>query len=79
MEDVGEIFVQRVTDLAKRRRLSVNRLADAAGVSRGYLSDVLRRRHSPTIAVVAAIAMALEVPAYMLLKPQQPAVASGER
>ena len=68
--ELKAVFAQRVTSLAKRRQLSINRLADFAGISRGFLSDVLRCRKAPTLRTIACVADALEVEPWELLKPE---------
>lgn len=55
--------VARVRQLAKAKGLSVNRLADFAGVSRGYLSRLLRAEQSPTLDTLEKLAEALGVEA----------------
>ena len=68
-DELKEVFAKRVTWFAKKRQLSVNRLADFAGISRGFLSDVLRCRKAPTLRTIACVAEALEVEPWELLKP----------
>jgi transcriptional regulator with XRE-family HTH domain len=64
--------VQRIREVARRKGLSVDALADAAEVSRSYLWKVLAGRFSPTIKTVAKIAGALEVdPLELFRKPKQ--------
>lgn len=60
-------FVKRVLAASAERDLSINRLADFAGVSRGYLSELLRGKKTPTLTTVERIAEALEVSACDLL------------
>ena len=67
--ELNAIFAEQVMARAKKRKWSVNRLADFAGVSRGYLSLVLRGKKTPTLRTVAAVATALEVEPWTLLKP----------
>jgi transcriptional regulator with XRE-family HTH domain len=45
----------------RRKKWSVNQLADFAGVGRGYLSELLRGMKSPTVRTLAKIAAALGV------------------
>ena len=70
--DAHAILITRVGTLAKRKALSINRLADAAGISRGYLSGVLRGVHSPSVQTVEKLAMALEVEVWQLFKHADP-------
>ena len=74
--DAHAILIDRIGALAKRKGLSINRLADAAGISRGYLSGVLRRIHSPSVQTVEKIAAGLEVEVWQLFKPAEPAPAA---
>jgi transcriptional regulator with XRE-family HTH domain len=52
---------ERIKELADARGLTINRLADFAGMSRGYLSKLLRGEQSPTVRSLERIAAALEV------------------
>ena len=52
---------KRIKELAEARKLTINRLADFAGMSRGYLSKLLRGEQSPTLRTLERIAVALEV------------------
>lgn len=49
--------------------MSLNRLADFAGISRSQLGRVLRCKQSPTAATLAKIAAALGVATRELLPP----------
>lgn len=51
----------RIRELARRRRWPSNTLADFSDMGRGYLSDVLAGKKSPTVRTLAKIARALEV------------------
>ena len=70
MGEAQAALIENVRKLAKRQRLSMNRLADAAGVSRGALSDILNSVQSPTLTTLEKLAAALGVPAGKLLLPQ---------
>ncbi|MGB8931732.1 MAG: helix-turn-helix transcriptional regulator [Anaeromyxobacteraceae bacterium] len=67
MDDLHKMMVSRVRAAARKKRWSANQLADFAGVSRGYLSDVLTGKKSPTLRTMGKIAGALEVPVRDLL------------
>lgn len=67
MDEVHRKLAARIKALAKRRGWSVNKLADFAVVGRGYLSDVLAGRKSPTVRTLAKLASALEVEVKELL------------
>ena len=45
----------------RRKAWSVNKLADFSGLGRGYLSDVLTAKKSPTVRTLVKIADALEI------------------
>ncbi len=45
----------------KRKRWSLNKLADFSGLGRGYLSDVLAAKKSPTVRTLVKLAEALEI------------------
>lgn len=46
----------------------MNKLADFSGLSRGFLSEVLRGVKSPSLDTVEKIASALDVEAWQLLR-----------
>ena len=77
--DAHAILIARIDELASKHGYSINRLADAAGISRGYLSSVLRGKFSPSVKTLEKLALALNVPAYELLRPARPAVPSAPR
>ncbi len=54
-------MAQRIKELAKRRGLSLNFVADFSGISRGYLSRILSGERNPTLKVIEQIATALKV------------------
>lgn len=54
-------FIARIRALMRQRRWSANKLADFAVVGRGYLSDVLAGKKSPTLRTMVKLARALEV------------------
>jgi transcriptional regulator with XRE-family HTH domain len=45
----------------RRKRWSLNQLADFSGIGRGYLSDVLAAKKSPTVRTLVKLADALEI------------------
>ena len=53
----------------KRKKWSVNQLADFAGMGRGHMSEIVRAKKSPTVRTLAKIAAALEVSVRDLLPP----------
>jgi transcriptional regulator with XRE-family HTH domain len=48
-----------IRDLAKRQKVSLNKLSDFAGISRRQLARVLSGEQSPTVATLEKIAKAL--------------------
>lgn len=56
-----KVVTRSILKLAKKRKWSINLLADFAGISRGYLSILLRGQKSPTLRTLEKIAAALEV------------------
>jgi transcriptional regulator with XRE-family HTH domain len=60
----------KVLQLAKKRGLSMNLLADFAGIGRGSLSDILSCRVSPTLRTLGKVAAALDVEVRDLLAPE---------
>ena len=57
---------RRIRELRTGRSLTLESLAGRAGVTRSFLSTVERGRSNPSIAVLRAIAGALDVPVFML-------------
>ena len=53
----------------KERRWSVNNLADFSGVARGYVSELLNGRKSPTLNTLARLAEGLDVELRDLFAP----------
>jgi transcriptional regulator with XRE-family HTH domain len=67
-----EHFVARVLAEAERQGMSINRLADFAGLSRGYVSELLRVQKVPTLTTVEKLAEALQVtPCELLCRDSQ--------
>lgn len=61
MDATHRHLASRVRALAKKRGWSMNQLADFAVVGRGYLSEVLAGRKSPSLRTLVKLAGALEV------------------
>jgi transcriptional regulator with XRE-family HTH domain len=66
------IFADRVREAAAAKGLSINRLADFAGLSRGFVSEMLRGQKVPSLETVERIASALEVEPWRLLRDEKP-------
>lgn len=67
MDDLHKLTVARIRAAARKKRWSANQLADFAGLGRGYLSEVLACKKSPTLRTLGKIAGALEVSVRSLL------------
>jgi len=58
---VGQRVSGRIKAFIKQRKTTAEQVAFIAGISKSYLSAILRCKKSPTIRVLAKIAEALEV------------------
>lgn len=67
-DDLAPSVGANLRDLRQQKRLSLDRLAAASGVSRAMLSQIELGRSAPTINVLWKIARALEVPFAALLR-----------
>lgn len=67
MDAVHRQMASRIRQLAKKRKLTANRLADFSGLGRGFLSNILTGKKSPSLRTLAKIAAALDVPVRELL------------
>lgn len=67
MEDVHDTLVRQIRKMARSQRLSMNRLADMAGMGRGGLSGIMNKTQSPTLNTLKKLAEALGVPVSQLL------------
>ena len=65
------VFAVNVREYRIQRGLSQEALAEKAGLHRTYISAVERERRSICIENIEAIAKALEVEPYMLLKNKE--------
>lgn len=71
MVDVDARIAEQLGALRGRRGWSLERLAEASGVSRGMLSKIERGEVSATAALLSRVAAALEVPLSELLAPAE--------
>lgn len=72
----------RIRELRQKAGLTLQALADAAGISVGFLSQVERNKATPSLGTLAALAAALEVQVDWFVATPQPADAitrAGER
>ena len=66
--DSQPVVIRNIRRLAEKRCLSMNRLADFAGVNRGNLSRIMSGKQSPTLRTLDGLATALEVETAELLR-----------
>ena len=76
MPPLTRIFADRVREAALAKGYSINRLADFAGLSRGFVSEMLRGQKVPSLDTVERIAAALDVEAWRLLRDEKAAQAT---
>lgn len=63
---------KKIRDLRLRRGLTVQQLAEASGLSKGFISQVENERTSPSLATLADLATALETSvAYLVVEEDQ--------
>jgi transcriptional regulator with XRE-family HTH domain len=65
------IFAARVREVAAAKGLSINKLADFSGLSRGFVSEVLRGAKVPSLVTVEQLAAALDVEPWELLRDER--------
>lgn len=63
------VFAKNVRATAEERGLSLNSLADFAGVSRAQMYNVLAGNSSPSLDWISKVATVLELEAWQLLVP----------
>src|SRR5258705_9980326 len=63
---------KKIRDLRLRRGLTVQQLAEATGLSKGFISQVENNRTSPSLATLQDLARALETSvAYLVVEEEQ--------
>src|SRR5262245_54643494 len=63
---------KKIRDLRCRRGLTVQQLAEASGLSKGFISQVENDRTSPSLATLRDLARALETSvAYLVVEEEQ--------
>ena len=67
--DVVGLLGRNVRALRRERGLSQEELAHRAEMERSYVSDIERGRRNPSVRALGKLASALEVEAWVLLKP----------
>ena len=73
---------KKIRDLRLRRGLTVQQLAEASGLSKGFISQVENSRTSPSLATLQDLARSLETSvAYLVVEEEQVphVVRAGER
>lgn len=60
-DDASQVLCNRVTELRKAKKLTLDQLAAASGVSRSMLSQIERGQANPTLAVTFRIAKAFGI------------------
>jgi len=68
---LGRQVAERLRQLRKERRLSLDQLAAASGVSRAALSQIEGSRTNPTLSLLWKVAVGLGVPFHALLGREQ--------
>lgn len=61
MDDFHQRVVDRIREVAEKRRIPVTHLPDRAGVGRSHFWEVMAGRASPTLAWLEKVAAALDV------------------
>ncbi len=62
---------RRLRTLIKDRFGSIDRLYLETGLSKGHISDILRGKHSPSVATLVRLAKALDVEVVDLFQPRR--------
>ena len=65
--DLRQTFGRNVRRVRQERGLTIEALADAAGISYSYAGELERGRRNPSLAVIEAIAKALAAKPHELL------------
>ena len=61
-EDIYETLAGRLRDQRKRAGLSIEKLAELAGVGAGFLAHIETNQKKPSVATLGKIASALQMP-----------------
>jgi transcriptional regulator with XRE-family HTH domain len=56
----GEVFGQRLREIRQRRTLTQDGLADTAGLTKAYISDMERGLKIPSLTTILRLALALD-------------------
>lgn len=71
MESMLHDFGARVRMLRKERNLTTEKLAEAAGISAGLISQIERGHGNPSFATLVQLAHGLQLPVGQLLQPHE--------
>ena len=66
--ELNQAVAENIKRIRKNKKLSMERLAAEAGVSRSMLGQIERGEANPSVALVGKLALALKVPAEVLLE-----------
>ena len=64
----NEIFFSNVLRILDERKMTQKELAERAGISTAFISDVAKGRGNPSIRTMEAISIALDIPLPVLLE-----------
>lgn len=73
-----EIFLRNVLRLLDEKQMTKQALAQKAGMSVSFLSDLTRGKANPSLKIMAALAAALDVPLPQLLQAEGGAALAQE-
>lgn len=73
-----EIFLRNVLRLLDEKQMTKQALAQKAGMSVSFLSDLTRGKANPSLKIMAALAAALDVPLPQLLQAEGAAALAQE-
>ena len=66
--ELNRAVAENIKRIRKSKKLSMERLAEQAGVSRSMLGQIERGEANPSVGILGKIAAALKVPAEVLLE-----------
>lgn len=71
MDELHQNLARTIRKIAGQRGITLTHLADFSGTSRSHFWNILACRNSPTVSWLSAIAKALGVEPWELLKPEK--------
>ena len=66
--ELNRAVAENIKRIRKTKKLSMERTAELAGVSRSMLGQIERGEANPSVAILGKIATALKVPAQVLME-----------